>query len=109
LGAGIGPIVYLILWVVLPVQYGTPASNTAYTPPASDSAEQATTNDSFETAPKKVRTNLIMGLILIGMGVLFLIDNLVSFEFFSTYWPVLLIIAGLSILFANFNKNNEQK
>ncbi len=47
------------------------------------------------------RRPIIGGLILIALGVLFLLDNLeiVSFGYvISTYWPVILILIGISIL-----------
>lgn len=109
-GIGAGPIAYLILWVVLPVQYGTASSaNTFNTSGTADnpSGEATFTQDFNPTPQKSMRPNLIMGIILITMGTLFLIDNLVSFEFFSTYWPVLLIIAGVTILFAKSKKNEQ--
>ncbi len=108
LGIGAGPIAYLILWVVLPVQYGAATSNFSSTGTSETSFQENTANGDFSnTSSKSFRTNLIMGIVLITMGTLFLIDNLVSYEFFSTYWPVLLIIAGLAILFAKSKKNEQ--
>jgi len=53
------------------------------------------------------------GVIIVLMGVLFLAGNLdlVDFHFdrhfFRTYWPVILIIIGSSIVLKSFMKNKE--
>ena len=47
---------------------------------------------------------IFWGLILVVIGVLFLLDRLGGFDFgylISTYWPVIIMILGLSILIGN--------
>lgn len=47
-------------------------------------------------------TNAIWGLILITIGVLFLLDNygyVDTWQVMSTYWPVILILFGVKLLF----------
>lgn len=54
--------------------------------------------------------NIFWGSTLLVLGILFLLDNLellkidVS-DLITTYWPVLLIIGGISVL---FNKKSSQ-
>ncbi len=54
--------------------------------------------------------NIFWGSTLLVLGILFLLDNLellkidVS-DLITTYWPVMLIIAGISVL---FNKKSSQ-
>lgn len=51
---------------------------------------------------------IFWGLILIGLGVLFLLDQLGELDFgeiISQYWPVIFIILGLSILIGNGFRN----
>jgi len=52
--------------------------------------------------PKPARrtdeSNLIGGIILIALGVLFLLGKLLPDFNFSDYWPVLLIIVGAGLL-----------
>ena len=48
--------------------------------------------------------NLIGGLILITLGVLFLIDRFVPHINFGDLWPVILIIAGVALLSNSFIK-----
>jgi hypothetical protein len=47
------------------------------------------------------RRSLVGPLILIGIGVLFLLHNLVGFDLFRiirNYWPIILIVIGLAKL-----------
>ena len=59
----------------------------------------------------KVRSGqgrIFWGLILIGLGVLFLLDQLGELDFgemVSQYWPVIFIVLGLSILVGNGFRN----
>ena len=61
--------------------------------------------------PSKNSSGRIMGgLILIGLGVLFLLDQLGRIDFgdlFSDYWPVILILLGLGSLASHGFRNTE--
>jgi len=63
-------------------------------------------NDSKKTG------SLFWGVLLIGIGVLFLLDNLGILyldEIISDYWPVILIAIGLKIIIsASKEKANEE-
>lgn len=58
--------------------------------------------------------NIAFGLILVLVGFLLLLDNLGVLDFFDvilTYWPIILIIAGIYFLLRNFQqiKNYKEK
>jgi hypothetical protein len=56
------------------------------------------------------RRSLLGPLILIGIGIVFLLHNLVGFELFHLirrYWPVILIIIGLAKL-AEYYQSGRQ-
>lgn len=110
MGIGLlGPIVYIVLWIVLPVKafslpqdpfdvdYRTKADQeftayTHYTPPRP--AEQRISKDRY-----------IAGLILLLVGIFFLLHQLNVFYWrdFARYWPVLIIVMGLASIFGAFN------
>jgi hypothetical protein len=48
-------------------------------------------------------TNVMGGLILIVIGVLFLLQNFLAINIWANFWPLLLIAVGLGIIF----KKNE--
>lgn len=52
-----------------------------------------------ETSPTSARRGRpLLGVILIGLGVLFLVDRYISWFRVWDYWPVLLIAAGIGII-----------
>jgi uncharacterized membrane protein HdeD (DUF308 family) len=53
---------------------------------------------------KKGNGNLIGGLVLITLGVLFLIDKFVPRVDFGDLWPVILVIAGIGLIINSFAK-----
>ncbi len=57
-------------------------------------------------AAKKVHDdNLIGGVILLALGVLFLLNNTLDINFhWAKYWPILLVIAGLYIILNKLRK-----
>lgn len=47
------------------------------------------------------RNNVIGGLVLIALGVIFLMDNIFNISFWriiSDYWPVILIVIGIGLI-----------
>jgi len=49
-------------------------------------------------APRADSSNLIGGIVLITLGILFLLGKLLPDFSFSDYWPVLLIVLGGALL-----------
>ena len=78
-----GFLIYLILWIVMPkARY---AENQSY-----DNAETA--------AAQSGKGSWIAGVILIAIGTLCLLDDFLPKFDWSTIWPVLLIVLGLSLI-----------
>ena len=112
-GAG-GVIVYLILWIAIPEDY----TDSFYKYTNSNNKNMENKNETKKENYKPYRDyekrkndgNLIAGLILITLGVIFLIDRFVPRVDFGDLWPLLLIIAGIFILRTNFSKpKNKEK
>lgn len=57
--------------------------------------------------PKRDQGNLIGGLILVVLGLLFLGDNLLPNFRFGDYWPVILIVIGGALLWKSRNGMNQ--
>lgn len=110
LGGG-GVIIYLALWVFVPqdpdftyqvFKSSTMENEPQFTQPGGD--------DQREPWRDPVRNsrqgNLIGGLILITIGVLFLLDRFTEVNF-GDLWPVILIVAGLAVLTGSFGKSKN--
>ena len=82
---GIGLIAYIIAWIIIP------------------------RNPELEAeivAPQKSERNwLLPGLALILIGLIFLLNNLVSWFRFSYLWPLVLIVLGIIILVRSQRKH----
>ncbi len=117
---GGGLLAYIIMWIVIPpkrnnFQYANHKSATQ----TEASGANAHTED-FQAEPQQPvsaskkntpsNTSLIAGIILIGMGVLFLINRIMPWINLGNFWPVLLIIGGFFIIDPNIlkSKNRQQ-
>ena len=90
---GVAILAYLIGWVIIPAQLVTQP------PPAS----------SPPPPPSPKRRSVLPGLILIGLGVLFLLHELVWWFHFHHVWPMLLILAGAYLLYRAYTNSHAQK
>ena len=101
---GGGVIVYLILWIALPLEPITPftmnmGSGESFT--ADNPGDQSTadftsgTSNPFEIPVKpENRNSLIGGIVLISIGILFLANRFIPNIDFGDLWPLLLVILG---------------
>jgi len=104
---GGGGLIYIILWIVIPVNpvifMGSGAQNTNTQSPGNEATPKPETpvNDDPKQRNKR-HSGLVGGLVLITIGVIFLINRLIPEIDFSDIWPVLLIVIGCGILFGSF-------
>jgi phage shock protein PspC (stress-responsive transcriptional regulator) len=116
LAGGVGILAYLILAIVLPEETapslaGASASRgqADFTPGARGEDDPATADQSRvvlaypleETRARRRRHNHeFAGLVLIGLGLLFIAGNLGWFYWFSwgAFWPLILVVLGVAIL-----------
>lgn len=114
IGGG-GFFAYIILWIVIPEE---PIKQKHMNMNENDTkGEFAETSDNNEQKAEKSqdqqskkrhnRNNMLGGIILVTIGILFLLDNLTSIEF-GNLWPVLLIVAGIAVLINSFNNKNKK-
>ncbi|MFC1750749.1 PspC domain-containing protein [Pseudomonadota bacterium] len=98
---GVGILLYIVMWFIIPSKKGKQADVISQnTQEIKETAENFLDNlDSNQSS----RPNRIFGIILIGIGVLFLLNNLgiLAWAQFVQFWPLLIIVLGLSLLFRN--------
>ncbi|HZY43859.1 MAG TPA: PspC domain-containing protein [Anaerolineae bacterium] len=113
---GGGVLIYLILWIVIPLE-----GQTAATPQQTINANAQELADrardfgkgferSFDrSAAKRTGHNgaVLFGIALIVLGGLFLLQNLLRINF-SQFWPVILIVIGLAMLVPLFKRTQQQ-
>jgi len=99
---GIGIIAYIIAWIIIP-QNPEQASEEKKEGGLREKAEETIQNIGKRVQEEsdnnnKKRSRVIGGLILLGLGVLFLTYNFLPHFNFGKFWPLILIIIGLAIL-----------
>lgn len=87
--AGVGFFIYLICWIMFPEDENDSAATFTSSGNEQDELQQ------------KISRRRNLGLMLIGLGLIFLIKNLVPWYFWEKTWPLLLVLLGLYILFNN--------
>ena len=98
--SGIGLLLYIILWIVVPEEnlFATnPANNTQNT----DQTDEIKTDDIFngEYHPgKKNNGNIVIGIIMIIVGLFFLGVEIFSFLNFSDLFPILALGVGGALI-----------
>ncbi len=97
-------LIYIILWVALPERrFGTLNEPLLYSNPTFSAM-----NPYNPSNPDRSQGNLIGGVVLIILGVLFLLDRWFNIDF-GDLWPLILIAIGVWLLFKdriNPNRNN---
>jgi phage shock protein C len=102
---GGGIWVYIILWIAVPEDKNTVFGFTDYT-------QDMEENNFGSTFKKKenVNYNLLGGLILIGLGGYFLLDEFDILPYWfriGKLWPLIFVAIGLSILFKGINNKKQ--
>lgn len=58
------------------------------------------------TEPAKDKPRYVWGIILILVGLLFLAENFIPTFHFSDYWPIILIVIGLGLIFRSTRRSS---
>jgi len=119
---GGGAVVYLILWIALPLEPITPFTMNMGTeqPSGSESSgEQSTTDYNYNTGssnpfniPVKPenRNGLIGGILLIALGLIFLANRFIPNIHFGDLWPLILVLLGGVLIATSFaNRKSDKK
>lgn len=95
LASGVGLALYVVLWIVMPeatTAAGASASEEAYQDPSALKAA----GQGSATGDSRANTVRVAGIMLIGLGVFFLLNQLGWIG--PAFWPVVLILAGLFLI-----------
>lgn len=105
---GAGVIIYIILWIVLPEEGdGTSAHDDSHKnikEGANKMAQEIKEKITKESGDKRGSGNLILGLVILLIGLLFLAQNFIPGFEFAKLWPILLIVIGI-IIIANSSRS----
>jgi phage shock protein C len=111
---GGGILLYIILWIAIPeepFEYFQASTASGEPKPEQEAGQTYTPYSAPNYPPRKNNGALIAGLVLIGVGALFLIDRVLPNVHFRDFWPILIVIAGLALIFSSFTgikKNQNQ-
>lgn len=99
---GIGIIAYIIAWIIIPQNPEPEQVSKKEKGGLREKAEEIAQNIGEEIRKEsdnnRKRSRAVGGLILLGLGGLFLINNFLPRFNFGRLWPLILIIVGLAIL-----------
>jgi len=99
---GSGLLVYIILWIALPLEIQPIKMNNNFNDKTmndeQNNTEQKTKPEMNTQKPQKNDGNLWGGLILITLGGIFLIDRFVPRIDFGDLWPIILIVVGVILI-----------
>jgi phage shock protein C len=117
---GGGLLLYLILWIAIPEEpfeflKGTMPSGTPGAGPESQAQSEPQSQSASEPfkppyyPPRRNNGALIVGLVLILVGLVFLGRHIFPgfYISFHTFWPVIIVIAGLALIFSSFTGTNK--
>lgn len=116
---GGGAVVYLILWVALPLEPITPftmnmgSGESAGTSAPGSAADSAQGTSAPFDIPVKHENNkgLIGGIVLISLGFIFLANRFIPNINFHNLWPLVLVVIGGVLIATSFaeRRNNKQE
>jgi len=100
---GSGILLYFVLWLIMPAEKSTYAGSALRENAGEIKEETKNLVQKGKSYAQKENSRRLLGLILAGLGVLFLLENFGIFQLERLFklWPVILIIIALAILFKN--------
>ncbi|MFU8843194.1 MAG: PspC domain-containing protein [Bacteroidales bacterium] len=100
--AGGGLLVYIVLWIVIPLEPENPSNANIFNDQSGkkepDSSGVGHIQEAEDQKSAKSDGSLWGGLILIILGILFLAGRFIPRISFGDFWPVILIIIGVIII-----------
>jgi phage shock protein PspC (stress-responsive transcriptional regulator) len=114
LAGGGGVLIYIILWIVTPerpFEMNQTQNNPTMENQQSSHGDQKPPEQTRQNKPvppeQKTRGNLIGGLVLITLGILFLADEFIPNINFGDLWPIILIVIGAGLLINSFGRRRS--
>lgn len=88
---GLGLLAYIAAWVIIPEDDSEGSRD------ITNNTQIGLDQDALNNRMAARRRNA--GLIIIGLGLIFLIDNIIPWHYWNKGWPLLLVVMGLYIVF----------
>ena len=109
---GGGFLLYIILWIITPdrpIILNQNQNSSTMENQQSSNENQKPPQENQNTPPPqfKNRGNLIGGLVLITLGILFLADEFMPNISFGDLWPIILIVIGAGLLINSFGRRQS--
>ncbi|RLD88420.1 MAG: hypothetical protein DRJ09_08460 [Bacteroidetes bacterium] len=109
---GGGVIIYIVLWIITPEEPiitpppggGTGSGGNSY----NDSADISDATIVEESEKRNNNRTFIAGIALILIGFLFLLNTLIPHLVILHFWPLVLIVVGIMLVFNEVKPVNEQ-
>lgn len=101
---GGGILAYIILWAIIPKEPYLSFDGTTHEASSATETEIPTNSDVVPTARNG---SFVAGIVLILMGTLFLANEFLPDFNFGRYWPVLLVVVGVALLFTASKKDKS--
>lgn len=99
---GSGVLIYIILWLIIPSENQGAVIDKESIKKNAEEIKKSTVKmaDQVKTYTQNHNPKVILGLILVGLGIVFLLDNFNIFRgiYFYKIWPVIFVILGILIL-----------
>ncbi|HMA60674.1 MAG TPA: PspC domain-containing protein [Halanaerobiales bacterium] len=102
---GAGIIAYIIAWIIIPERpEGTQKSEEEVYDVEIDKEDEegeykASAQEPEEEKKSKEQRKRILGLILVALGIFFIIDNWIPGFYWRRFWPVILIVLGVVLIY----------
>ncbi|MFC2106925.1 PspC domain-containing protein [Bacteroidota bacterium] len=105
---GSGVLLYVILWIAIPLEIDNPQiySNMEENKKQTEQNVNSEPGSNPWDKPKN-DGNLIAGLILIALGIIFLIIRFVPRIDFADLWPVILLAVGVALVWQGLKKGKK--
>lgn len=107
---GMGPVIYIILWIAVPEEpfaqaYGINPDNAASTDGSTEAKFENINIDGIPVEPKKTGSGrIIAGSILILIGGIFFFERFIPSFDFADIFPFIFIVAGAALLLNSVKK-----
>lgn len=96
---GIGVVIYIILWIIIPDEPMEVLINEVKKNPDSNQTETKFPDlEELKPVQSSNKSSLIFGIIIIALGVFLLLSNIVPFIDFDDLFPVIFIIIGAGLI-----------
>ena len=103
--ASFGFWLYVVLWIVLPVEGQQSTVNSQQT----SSTEQQPTAHSQQLSPSSKKTSIFAGVAVIFIGLIFLVNNFLPISWIWKLWPLILVAIGVVMILNATKKGGDDE